>query len=98
MRWLTIWATAVVACFGLVCAAALYDTRQDAKKAAREATVNIGRVVADGIRRDIELVDLALQSILNGLRVAEAEGLDPYRRHRLLFDNLPPVRGVGNLV
>ncbi len=98
MRWLTIWATAVVACFGLVCAAALYDTRQDAKKAAREATVNIGRVVADGIRRDIELVDLALQSILNGLRVAEAEGLDPYRRHRLLFDNLPQVRGVGNLV
>jgi len=98
MRWLTLWATLVVACFGLVCAAALYDTRQDAKRAAREATINVGRVVADGIGRDIELVDLSLQSILNGLRLAEAEGLDPYRRHQLLFDSLPQMRGVGTMV
>ena len=98
MRWLTLWATLVVACFGLVCAAALYDTRQDARRAAREATVNLGRVVADGIGRDIELVDLSLQSMLNGLRLAEAEGLDPYRRHQLLFGSLPQMRGVGTMV
>lgn len=98
MRWLTLWATLVVACFGLVCAAALYGTRQDATRTARESTVNLGRVVADGIGRDIELVDLSLQSMLNGLRLAEAGGLDPYRRHQLLFGSLPQMRGVGIMV
>ncbi|MDX3905696.1 MAG: diguanylate cyclase [Pigmentiphaga sp.] len=98
MRWLTLWATLVVACFGLACAAALYDTRQDARRAARDATVNLSRVVADGIGRDIELVDLSLQSILHDLRLAENAGLDAYRRHQLLFGNLPRMRGIGALI
>ncbi|VCU72254.1 Phytochrome-like protein cph2 [Pigmentiphaga humi] len=98
MRWLTLWTTLVVACFGLTCAAALYDTRQDATRAARDATVNLSRVVADGIGRDIELVDLSLQSMLNGLRIADVENLDAESRHRLLFDGVPEIRGVGTLV
>ncbi|HKT67435.1 MAG TPA: sensor domain-containing diguanylate cyclase [Burkholderia sp.] len=64
----------------------LIEARQDAHDHAVENARNLMLLIERDISRNIELYDLSLQNVVDGLADPELMALPPRQRHRLLFD------------
>ncbi|AIO38718.1 diguanylate cyclase domain protein [Burkholderia cenocepacia] len=67
-------------------ASLLIEARHDAYDHAVENARNLMLLIERDISRNIELYDLSLQNVVDGLADPELATLPPHQRHRLLFD------------
>ncbi len=77
---------AVTLGFVLICSAVLLDARRDATAQAATEARNIAASVAQDVGRNLDLYDLSLQAVVQGLRFPGLMSLDPELRQMILFD------------
>jgi len=70
------------------------DTWRDAEKASQ----NVLTVIARNLNSNMELLDLSLQGVAEGLRQAGFQQLPPDLQHRVLFDRSAAASFIGSLL
>jgi PAS domain S-box-containing protein len=81
--------------FFVFCLIVLLDARQDAARQADQAASNIVTAVEQDVARNIELLDLSLQTVNDGLQLPGIGDFTPQIRNMLLFDRLAQARYIG---
>jgi PAS domain S-box-containing protein len=81
--------------FFVFCLIVLLDARQDAARQADQAASNIVTAVEQDVARNIELLDLSLQTVNDGLQLPAIGDFSPQIRNMLLFDRLAQARYIG---
>ena len=87
----------VTAICGIVCVT-LYASRLEIASSAQTAASNISEAVAQDENRNIELLDLSLQAVGDGVRDAEVMALPPKLQHQILFDRAATAKDLGALL
>ena len=68
------------------------EARNDATRWADQQAANLAALVEQDVARNIELLDLSLQAVSDGLRLPGLANLSPEMRHRVLFDRSASAR------
>jgi diguanylate cyclase (GGDEF)-like protein len=76
----------------------LTDMRREKLDRARLSSANVASTIANDIARNIELYDLSLQAVIDGLRVPEVSRLDPEIRQMVLFDRAATAKHLGRII
>ncbi|BAQ45468.1 MULTISPECIES: sensor domain-containing diguanylate cyclase [Methylobacterium] len=90
-------ALGVVAPLGMVavCGAMLADMRRDAWDKAARTSWNLLQVIERDVDRNIEIIDLALQGVIENLQIYDLEEVKPHFRQRVLFDRAVNAKDLG---
>ena len=64
---------------------------------AREAAANLVSSLASEIDRNIELYDLSLQAVVDGMKLAEINKISPELRQVVLFDRASTAKDMGSI-
>ena len=93
-------ALSVVAPLGMlvVCGMMLLDLRRDAWDKAEQTSRNLLQLFERDIARNVEVLDLSLQGVVENLHDPEAAGVSPRLRQRILFDRSASARDLGVLL
>jgi hypothetical protein len=84
--------------FSGIFGAILWDmARRDRAKALDGAT-NLVATISSDISRNIELYDLSLQAVVEGLNLPDIDKLSPLFRHLLLFDRAATAKDLGSIL
>ncbi len=86
---------AVTIGFILICSVVLLDARRDATAQAATEAHNIGASVAQDVARSVEVYDLSLQAVVQGLQTPGLKALDPELRQMILFDRAAKAPYLG---
>jgi diguanylate cyclase (GGDEF)-like protein len=78
--------------------AMLLQLRQEAWEKAEQNAQNLLRLVANDIGRNVEILDLSLQGVIENLRLAGIDQADAELRHHLLFHRTSTARSLGMIV
>ncbi len=76
----------------------LWDLRQDAERQSVITSRSLIQVLGRDIARNVDLYDLSLQSVADGVRHPEILALAPDIRQRLLFDHAASAPGFGTIL
>lgn len=79
----------------LVSGLMLLDLRQDAWDKAEVTSKNLLQVIERDIARNVEIIDLSLQAVVDNLRVPGLDALSPEMRQLVLFDRAGTARDLG---
>ncbi|SDN70891.1 diguanylate cyclase (GGDEF) domain-containing protein [Methylobacterium phyllostachyos] len=71
--------------------------RDQAWSSARQSSSNLLQSVSRAIDRDIELYDLSLTAVIEGIRNPAVDSLDPQLRQLVLFDKSAQAPGYGSI-
>ena len=80
-----------------VAALLLWDLRQDAARQAEITSRSLIQVLGRDIARNINLYDLSLQAVADGLRRPQVMALSPEIRQMVLFGNAAAAPGFGSI-
>ena len=72
--------------------------RQGAWDQVARTSQNLLEVTERAIDRNIELYDLSLQAVVEGIQNPDAEGLSPAQRQLVLFDRSATAKGLGAIL
>lgn len=75
---------------------AFCDTDRRDHEQARAVAANLIASIQSEITRNIELYDLSLQAVADGLKLPELERVDPVLRQIILFDRSATARELGS--
>ncbi|CAB3748186.1 diguanylate cyclase [Burkholderia sp. MSh2] len=75
----------------------LIEARRDSYEHAVENARNLMLLIERDIARNIELYDLSLQNVVDGIADPELMSLPPRQRHRLLFDRAATGEYLGSI-
>ncbi|WP_424629686.1 sensor domain-containing diguanylate cyclase [Bradyrhizobium sp. SYSU BS000235] len=75
-----------------------YDFYRSTIQMNEQAAMNIASLTSQRIARDIELYDLSLQSVLEGVTDPDILYQEPELRQKILFDRSATAPGLGSLV
>jgi diguanylate cyclase (GGDEF)-like protein/PAS domain S-box-containing protein len=78
----------LAAIFNLFCAALVYDERQNAFDQAKAASSNLVASVSRDISRNIEIIDLTIQKLIERVNQPGFNQLGPDLQRQLLFDQV----------
>ncbi|ATF33512.1 GGDEF domain-containing protein [Burkholderia thailandensis] len=81
----------------LFCARVLYESRNDAYLHAVENAHNLVLLLERDIARNIELYDLSLQAVVDGVNDPRIMALDPAIRSKVLFDRAATGKYLGTI-
>lgn len=89
--------------FGLVVllsffAAIGYDFYRSTRMMNEQAAMNVATLMEQDIARNIELYDLSLQSVLDGVNDPDVLYQEPGLRQKILFDRSATAPGLGSIV
>jgi diguanylate cyclase (GGDEF)-like protein len=89
----------LVVCLGFsaVFGAILWDMARRDRTKALDAATNLVATIANDIARNIELYDLSLQAVVEGLSVPEIDKVSPLMRHLVLFDRAATAKDLGSI-
>ena len=73
----------------------LWDARRAAWEHAAQANANLAATIEHDITRTIELYELSLQAVVDGVRLPGIGALDPAMRNEVLFDRAATARFLG---
>ena len=73
------------------------DSRDQARERARLAAYNVIAAMASEIDRNLELYDLSLQAVVEGLRVPGLAKLNTEVRQLVLFDRAATAKDMGSI-
>ncbi|WP_191970857.1 sensor domain-containing diguanylate cyclase [Methylobacterium soli] len=76
----------------------LWQMRLDAARRAEIAARILVQVLGRDIARNIELYDLSLRAVVDGMKRSEVAKADPELRHMILFDRAATALGFGNII
>jgi diguanylate cyclase (GGDEF)-like protein len=88
----------VVFCFCAIFTYVLIDARNAAYDHAADVAASLATAIEADISRNMETVDLSLQSVVDNLKLPGIERLDPKIRNLILFDRSATARYLGRLV
>lgn len=97
-RILFCWGLAVALCMSGICAAILFEARLDASNHAADTSHNLALLVERDIGRNIELYDLSIQAVVEGLRDPEVRNLSVHLQRQALFDRAATARYLEAMV
>jgi signal transduction histidine kinase/CheY-like chemotaxis protein/HPt (histidine-containing phosphotransfer) domain-containing protein len=96
-RWVVPATVLLTLSFCIVCSMVLYALRQGAWEAAEGTERNLAAAIQADIVRNIELYDLSLQAVVDGLKVPGLNDLTPEIRRRVLFDRAATAPYLGSI-
>ncbi|WP_038710393.1 sensor domain-containing diguanylate cyclase [Burkholderia sp. lig30] len=80
-----------------LCASVLIESRHDAYDHAVENARNVMLLIERDIARNIELYDLSVQSVVDGISDPQVMSLPPSIRNRVLFDRAASGKYLGSI-
>jgi diguanylate cyclase (GGDEF)-like protein len=83
--------------FSAICGWFLLRSAQADHEQARNAANNVVGSIQSEISRNIELYDLSLQAVVDGLKLPNIETVDPALRNVILFDRSATARDLGSI-
>jgi diguanylate cyclase (GGDEF)-like protein/PAS domain S-box-containing protein len=96
--WVSGLIVALVLGFCAVAVVMLAQLRRDAKSQAMTAAGNLLTAVSQDIGRNIDLYDLSLQSVVDGLRLPGLDQLSPDMQQAVLFDRSATAEYLGAIL
>lgn len=88
-------AAATLACITVT---ALYQMRLDAFARARDSAENLSLILQRDIERNIEVYELSMEAVIDGVNDADILRLPPQIRQRVLFDRSTNAQDMGSLL
>ena len=76
----------------------LVQMRDDALARAQEAAINVSLLVERDTARNLEVYDLSLQGVIEGLEHSGVRNLPPELRRMVLFDRSTTAKDMGSLL
>lgn len=76
----------------------LYEMRSDAMLRAREFSENISLILERDIARNVEVYDLSMQAVIDGVKAPDVMALPSAIRQLVLFDRSSNARDLGALL
>ncbi|WP_024974570.1 sensor domain-containing diguanylate cyclase [Ralstonia pickettii] len=95
---LIIGASALSLVLAALTALSLWEMRSDALARARDAADNLALILQRDIARNIEVYDLSLQAVIDGVRDPAMLALPPAVRQLVLFDRSTNAQDLGSLL
>lgn len=86
---------AITLAYSAICMGFLWDAGRRDHEQARVVAANLIASIQSEISRNIELYDLSLQAVADGLQLPELERVDPVLRQIILFDRSATARDLG---
>jgi diguanylate cyclase (GGDEF)-like protein len=80
-----------------LCAWVLYESRSDAYTHAQQDARNLMLVIERDIARNVELYDLSLQAVVDGMADPQVMALPPKLRSEVLFDRAASGKYLGSI-
>ena len=81
-----------------LCGVVLYQSRQDALDHTRDTLRDIAVIAQRDIERNLELYELSLQAVVDGLQQADVMTLPPHLRREVLFDRAASAKYLGSML
>ncbi|MBU9691007.1 diguanylate cyclase [Burkholderia multivorans] len=81
-----------------LCILQLFQSREDALDRARETSRNLALVAERDITRNVELYNLSLEAVLQGLRRPDVMAASPALRRGVLFDHAMTAQYLGSML
>ena len=78
-----------------VCSTMLLELRRDAWDKAEQTSKNLLQVIERDIDRNVEIIDLALRTTVENLKLPDLQELKPSYRQRILFDRAVNAKDLG---
>lgn len=95
---LIIGASALSLLLAALTALSLWEMRVDALARARDAADNLSLILQRDIARNIEVYDLSLQAVIDGMQDPKIVALPPDIRQLVLFDRSTNAQDLGSLL
>src|SRR5476651_656906 len=96
---------AVASCGALIavvmislCGLVLYQSRLDALDHTRDTSRDISVIAQRDIERNLEIYELSLQAVVDGLQEADVMALPPHLRREVLFDRAASAKYLGSML
>ncbi|MEZ2147938.1 sensor domain-containing diguanylate cyclase [Bradyrhizobium sp. DN5] len=84
--------------FSGICATILWEMAQKDIQHAKEAATNLVASIASEIDRNIEIYDLSLQAVADGVKLPEINRVSPELRQVVLFDRAATAKDLGSIL
>jgi hypothetical protein len=81
-----------------LCCVVLYQSRQDALDHTRDTLRDIAVIAQRDIERNLELYELSLQAVVDGLQQSDVMNLPPHLRREVLFDRAASAKYLGSML
>lgn len=89
---------AVASTFLGICVLVLLQMRADAARLAQDGALNLALLVERDTARNLELYDLSLQAVIDGMQLPYLANLRPEVRQLVLFDRSASAEDVGAIL
>jgi diguanylate cyclase (GGDEF)-like protein len=97
-KWLLMLGLAVTLSFSAICGWVLWQAGGRDYLHSREAAANLVSSLASEIDRNIELYDLSLQAVVDGIKLPEIDKISPELRQVVLFDRAATAKDMGSIL
>ena len=84
--------------FSAICASILWEMADKDYQHAKEGATNLVASIASEIDRNIELYDLSLQAVADGVKLPELGKVSPELRQVVLFDRAATAKDLGSIL
>ncbi|HEV3106712.1 MAG TPA: sensor domain-containing diguanylate cyclase [Trinickia sp.] len=81
-----------------ICVLVLWQMRSDAARRAEDGALNLALLIERDTARNLELYDLSLQAVIEGMKLPGLERLRPEVRQLVLFDRSASAEDVGAML
>ena len=83
--------------FSAIFAIVLWDSRDRDREQAGQAAANVIATISADIERNLELYDLSLQAVIDGLKLPALADIAPELRQLMLFDRAATAKDMGSI-
>jgi len=83
--------------FFAIFGAVLWESRDRDRDQARQSAANVIATISSEIARNLELYDLSLQAVADGLKLPELSRISPELRQIVLFDRAATAKDMGSI-
>lgn len=84
--------------FSTLCGSILWQARRATEARAVEVATSVVNSLSTDIERNVELLNLSLEAVVDGVHLPELASLEPMMRRRVLFDNSLMARGLTSIL
>ncbi|MCP3420054.1 sensor domain-containing diguanylate cyclase [Bradyrhizobium brasilense] len=88
----------LVLCFSAICASILWEMAGKDYQHAKQGATNLVASIASEIDRNIDLYDLSLQAVADGVKLPELGKISPELRQVVLFDRAATAKDLGSIL
>ena len=83
--------------FSAIFAIVLWESRDRDREQARQAAANVIATISSDIERNLELYDLSLQAVVDGIKLSELSQISLEMRQLVLFDRAATAKDMGSI-